>query len=181
MTERHGHMLDHEDALLVMIGEYEDAEYLEDGTVDEVLEVHVKAAKAKTETLAAAAEKEMMDLSSLLGKLKTGTATRDEKVRLKSLHWKDQRSEEGDGEIQTPGVRNGDDDAPICHEKEDYGPEKSYQREGGSECNTFGSRRRKRPPSLCRRLHRIDARPCQCGKTQHMRDHLSNLSHQRQS
>ena len=41
------------------------------------------AAASKTATLAAAAEKEMMELNVLLGKLKTGAATRAEKDRMK--------------------------------------------------------------------------------------------------
>jgi hypothetical protein len=42
----------------------------------------------KTQILAAAAEKEMMELFNLLGKLKTSTATREEKDRAISLHAK---------------------------------------------------------------------------------------------
>ena len=38
--------------------------------------------------LAHAAEKELIEISALLGKLKTGTATRDEKCRLDSLNAK---------------------------------------------------------------------------------------------
>lgn len=43
---------------------------------------------ATTETLAKEAAREMKDMKAILGKLETGTATRDEKARLKSLNAK---------------------------------------------------------------------------------------------
>lgn len=48
----------------------------------------VKSAKARTSSLAAAAEKDMAELGSLLGKLKTSTATGSERARYESLHAK---------------------------------------------------------------------------------------------
>jgi len=74
------------------IGEYEDdcGDYLEDEELldDEEASKERDAAASKTATLAAAAEREMMELNALLHKLKTGTATRNEKDRLKSLNGK---------------------------------------------------------------------------------------------
>lgn len=81
-------MFGHEDAVLATIGEYDDDDCLEEVEDEEISEDHVKAVTSKTEKLAAAAEKEIRDLISLLGKIKTGTATRNEKERLKSLHGK---------------------------------------------------------------------------------------------
>jgi hypothetical protein len=68
-----------EDMVLTTIGEDEEA-------VEEVSGDHVKESKLATATLAAAAEKELKDLSRLLGKLNTGTATRNEKDRVLSLN-----------------------------------------------------------------------------------------------
>jgi len=48
----------------------------------------VEIAKARTAALAAAAEHEILELRKLLGKLKTGTATRVEKERINSLNVK---------------------------------------------------------------------------------------------
>ena len=55
---------------------------------DEAAENFVNVSKMRTSALAHAAEKELIEISALLGKLKTGTATRDEKCRLDSLNAK---------------------------------------------------------------------------------------------
>jgi hypothetical protein len=68
--------------VLAPIGE--DYEVIEDF----VSEDEVTATKMKTATLAAAAKRELMELSALLGKLNTGTATRNEKDRVVSLNAK---------------------------------------------------------------------------------------------
>lgn len=52
----------------------------------DIREEQVKDAKLNTASLAASAQEKIADLSALLGKLKTGTATRDEKKRLESLN-----------------------------------------------------------------------------------------------
>lgn len=92
MTASQGFAFSADDALLATIGEYEEAD--EDCLeVDEIYEEEEasrkrEAAASKTATLAAVAEKEMLELGELLGKLKTGTATRNEKDRLKSMNGK---------------------------------------------------------------------------------------------
>lgn len=89
MAERRGYtFFDYEDAGLEIISEYDEDDYLEEGEDDEISEDQVKAVKSNTEKLVAAAEEEMSDLNLLLGKLKTGAATRVEKERLKSFHGK---------------------------------------------------------------------------------------------
>jgi hypothetical protein len=70
-----------EDMVLTAIEEDEEA-------AEEVSEDQVKESKLATATLAAAAEKELKDLNSLLKKLKTGTATRNEKQHVLSLNAK---------------------------------------------------------------------------------------------
>jgi hypothetical protein len=72
-----------EDMVLSPIGECDEESYSVGD--EEVSEDYVKATKVKTATLAAIAEKEMFELSSLLGKLKTGTATKNEKDRIRSV------------------------------------------------------------------------------------------------
>jgi len=54
----------------------------------EVAKSEVKDAKTKTALLVAAAEKDMAELASLLHKLKTKTATREEKAQYEALHAK---------------------------------------------------------------------------------------------
>lgn len=81
-----GFAFGHEDAVLATIGEYddEDMSFLNEEDASKKHEV----ATTKTVSLAAATEKEMAELGELLGKLKTGTATREERSRLKSLNGK---------------------------------------------------------------------------------------------
>jgi hypothetical protein len=91
MMASQGFAFSPDDAVLATIGEYEEADdYLEADEMYEEEETSRKreAAASKTATLAAAAEKEILMLEELLGKLKTGTATRDEKDRLKSMNGK---------------------------------------------------------------------------------------------
>jgi hypothetical protein len=71
------------DLVLSPIDEEYDETKEEETTVEDV-----QNAKLQTQMLAAAAEKEMMELCDLLGKLKTGTATREEKDHAMSLHAK---------------------------------------------------------------------------------------------
>lgn len=54
----------------------------------DVAEAHLDKAKAKTAVLADEAEMSILELQELLGKSKVGTATRDEKDRLRSLNSK---------------------------------------------------------------------------------------------
>lgn len=85
MTVSGGFAFGHEDAVLATIGEYEDDdEFLDD---EETSKKHAAAA-SRTASLAAVAEKEIAEVNDLLGKLKTGTATRNERDRLKSLSGK---------------------------------------------------------------------------------------------
>lgn len=88
MTERRGYIFDQEDAVLATIGEYDGHYCVDEDDVEEISEDHVTAAKCKTKEVAAAAEKEISDLISFLGKVSTGTATRNEMESLKSLHGK---------------------------------------------------------------------------------------------
>jgi hypothetical protein len=74
-----------EDMVLTAIGEDEDED---EGAAEKVSEDQAKESKLVTATLAAAAEKELKDLNSLLRKLNTGTATRNEKDRVLSLNSK---------------------------------------------------------------------------------------------
>jgi hypothetical protein len=73
-----------EDMTLSPIGEGDEESY--SAGDEEVSEDYVNATKVKTATLAAIAEKEISELSNLLGKLKTGTATKNEKDRLRSVN-----------------------------------------------------------------------------------------------
>jgi hypothetical protein len=80
MSERRGYIFDDDDAVLSTIDECDDDE--------EISEDHVEAVKDKTRELEAEADKQMREMISLLGRMKTGTATRVEKQRLESLNGK---------------------------------------------------------------------------------------------
>ena len=82
------------DDFLPMIREEESFEIVEGPntskkTADkDVAEAHLDKAKAKMAVLADEVEMSILELQELLGKSKVGTATRDEKDRLRSLNSK---------------------------------------------------------------------------------------------